>query len=888
MADLVTLTIDDKSVTVPAGTLVVDAAKAAGIEIPVFCSHPKLDPLGACRMCLVEFVGPRGSKLDTSCTVRVVNGMVVRTDTEQVKSAREAVLGFILTNHPLDCPICDKGGECPLQDQTMAYGPGVSQFVEPKRRKQKHYPISELITLDQERCILCWRCVRYLEEWEDKPQLGLFQRGGETCIDIFPGNPLDAKTSGSIIDICPVGALTNRVDRFRYRPWELTETPSICTLCAVGCNVRLDERVHELRRIVARENPAVNDEWICDKGRFAHQYIDHGERLDTPLVRDGDTLRPATWEEALGRVVEHFGSVLDSHGSTAVGGVTSGRVSNEAAYLFQKFFRTHLGTNNVDFAGGSAVRAVPTGLNSIAELGKSDVVVLVDLDLAEVAPILDLQLKRAIRRAGARLVVINSQRIEASAYVDDPRVQGGALLAMRPGSEVALLEGVASAVLAKRHAEDPRRSSGLAGVARNDEWATLRSLKLDNVAAETGVDVASITRAAQLLAGAKSPLFLYGQDAASGVDGSTRVSALANLALLLGFGDRLAFVGAEANSQGLRDMGVLPDLLPGQSPVSDAAVRERLGKLWGVQPASAPGHSYRQMLSGAVRALWVMGEDPAAVPQVAEALGKLDFLVVQDLFMTATAALADVVLPAASSAEADGTFTNVERRVQRARQGIRPVGQSQPDWLIIQRLAEAWLDTRYDEGEPEPEHDWKRKRRRSRAVAAPKAWNYPSVQSVLDEIGKAVPAYAGMQWSALGDAGLQWPLTALSRPARRYEPRQGSQKPATGAETLLLVSASLLWDDGYAVHYGAAPVRRLCPEPFVALNPLDCTRLAVTEGDTVVVASSRSSVRLPLRCDESVRAGSVFIPYRLAGRPAETLGAGEGDAVLVSIGRAAE
>ena len=310
MPDLVNVTIDDVKVSVPAGTLVVDAAKMAGIEIPVFCSHPKLDPLGACRMCIVEFPGPRGSRLDTACTVRVSEGMVVRTDTEQVKKIREANLGFILINHPLDCPICDKGGECPLQDQTMEYGPGVSQFVEVKREKQKHYPISDLIMLDQERCILCWRCIRYLEEWEDKPQLGLFERGGDTVIDTFPGLQVDAKTSGNICDICPVGALTNRVSRFRYRPWEIKKTPSVCTLCPVGCNVRLDERAHALRRIVARENMAVNDEWICDKGRFLHQYVDHPDRLKTPLVRDeGGELRPATWDEALGQIVGAFGAI---------------------------------------------------------------------------------------------------------------------------------------------------------------------------------------------------------------------------------------------------------------------------------------------------------------------------------------------------------------------------------------------------------------------------------------------------------------------------------------------------------------------------------------------------------------------------------------------------
>ena len=263
--ELVTLTIDDQTVSVPPGTLIVDAAQALNIEIPVFCSHPKLDPVACCRMCLVEVTGPRGPQLMTACSVPVSEGMVVNTQTEQVKATQEANLAFILMNHPLDCPICDKGGECPLQDQTMRYGPGMSQLVEPKRHKNKDYSISETIVLDQERCITCWRCIRYLQEWEDKPQLGLFERGGETLIDIQPGQPVDAKTSGNIIDICPVGALTNEVARFSYRPWQIEKTPSICTHCSVGCNLRLDTRTHRLRRIVGRENPQVNDQCYATK-----------------------------------------------------------------------------------------------------------------------------------------------------------------------------------------------------------------------------------------------------------------------------------------------------------------------------------------------------------------------------------------------------------------------------------------------------------------------------------------------------------------------------------------------------------------------------------------------------------------------------------------------
>src|SRR5688572_26179476 len=290
MSDLVTLTIDGRSVSVPNGTLVVDAAAALQIEIPVFCSHPKLDPVACCRMCLVEIEGPRGPMLQTACSVPVRADMVVRTDTPQVQATQEANLAFILLNHPLDCPICDKGGECPLQDQTMRYGPGISQLVEAKRPKKKHYLISDTIVLDQERCVVCWRCIRYLEEWEDKPQLALFERGNETIIDIQEGKPVDAKTGGNIIDICPVGALTNRVARFAYRPWEIVRTPSISIQDSMGCNIRMDSRTHKVRRIVGRENMQVNDQWISDKTRFAYNWINHEERLTMPMVRKNGQL----------------------------------------------------------------------------------------------------------------------------------------------------------------------------------------------------------------------------------------------------------------------------------------------------------------------------------------------------------------------------------------------------------------------------------------------------------------------------------------------------------------------------------------------------------------------------------------------------------------------
>jgi NADH-quinone oxidoreductase chain G len=873
MPDPVNVTIDDKQVAVPAGTLVVDAAKTAGVDIPIFCSHPKLDPLGACRMCLVEFVGPRGSRLDTSCTVRVSEGMVVRTDTEQVKAVREANLAFILLNHPLDCPICDKGGECPLQDQTMEYGPGFSKFIEPKRRKQKHYPISDLIMLDQERCILCWRCIRYLEEWEDKPQLGLFERGGETLIDVFPGQPgaegplwVDAKTSGSIIDICPVGALTNRVSRFRYRPWEMHRTPSVCTLCPVGCSLQLDERAHELRRIVARENVAVNDEWICDKGRFLHQYVDHPERLMQPLVREDGALRPATWDEALHRVVEGLETAIAAGGQQAVGGVASARVSNEGAYLFQKLFRVLLGANNVDFPDGSSVRALPTGLSAIAAIGKSDVIVLVGYDPSEATPIIDLRIKRALLRSGATLIVVNPRRIELAGYVDHPRVRKGAYLAVRPGNEAIALQTLADAIRRRRDqaaASDAKKSRAPA------------------IADESGAAPEALRAAVALLESAASPLIIYGPEAARGARGCATAAAVGNLALALNHPEATAFVGAESNAQGARDMGLLPDALPGQQPVTDPAARERLGKVWGTEPPTEPGYSYDEMLAGRVQALYVMGANPAVEPAVAGALRELDLLIVQDLFLTETAQLADVVLPSVSFAEADGTYTNLERRVQRAPAGIRSAGQSRADWAILTALADHWLATEAAQNVPEAVSaaetpDWKnqsaRRRRKSSGGPARRPRNYCDARQVLEEIGKTVPAMricVGTPWRVRA----QWPVSASQRPPRREEVIEVTPTPAPPDGTFWLVSGPLLWDSSTLMEHAAEQVRNLIPTPFVALSPADFRAAGLVEGSEVTVSSELGSVRLIASADESVQPGTAWMPAGLTGAPAETLGA---------------
>ncbi len=754
----VSLIIDGQPVSVPAGTLVVDAAKTIGVDIPIFCSHPRLDPLGACRMCLCEIGDARGLRLMTACTVPVAEGMIVKTSTPLVKQTQEATLAFILTNHPLDCPICDKGGECPLQDQTFKYGPGLSQFVEPKRLKQKHYPISDLIMLDQERCILCWRCIRYLEEWEDKPQLGLFERGGETIIDIFPDRPLDAKTSGNIIDLCPVGALTNRVSRFRYRPWEVQGVETICTRCAVGCNLRADVRHNALRRVMGRENLAVNDLWLCDKGRFDVAYLDDPQRLTTPLVRThkGGPLEPVSWETALAFVAERLRAVVQSRGPNAVGAIGSARLPNEANYLLQKFMRTLVGSSNVDHRDGAAVAVPPPLLPPSSLLNSADLIVLLGCDPSEEAPVLDLFIKRAARRRNVPLLIAYPGQLQPSTR-EEVKIQlaryPGVYLSYRPGAEAALFDALAHVV---QQTKSPQPSKSFAQPAR--PAASALDFPPDQLAA-----------AAQLLAQARNPLILFGPLLTRGPGGPAVLSALQNLLAVSRHSQRLAYLGLDANSRGVREMGLLPNQLPGQASLDDAPTHERLTRLWNAPlPPPAPGLDYRAMTEGGVQALYIMGADPATASETARAaLAQLDFLVAQDIRLSQTAALADVVLPAASSfIESDGTYTNLDGRVQRSLAGIRPPGQALGDWAIVTRLAQAWQQQMAQDAPPadSPRDDKKRKTRPGDAAKqTPKkarsarltSFDYANAAAVLDEIARAVPAYADIAWTTLGADGAQ-------------------------------------------------------------------------------------------------------------------------------------
>jgi NADH-quinone oxidoreductase chain G len=830
MEPLVTLTIDDREVTVPEGTTILEAAKSVGIEIPSLCYYEKLAPFGGCRICLVEIEKMRG--LQTACTTVVRPEMVVRTASPEVLKTRKAMLEFLLTNHPLDCPVCDKGGECDLQDFAFKWGPTESRYIEEKRHKRKAYALSPLIVKDEERCVLCRRCVRYLEEWADDLQLDYFERGRLTRVDTFPGQTFDSVFSGNTIDICPVGALTSRVFRFRARAWELEKVPSICSYCGVGCNITLDVKTNKLCRISPRENPAVNDGWLCDKGRFAHQYMDSPERVTQPLVRKDGELKPASWDEALNLVSQRLGEIRQESGPHSVGGVGSATVTNEAAYLFQKFVRTVLGTNNVDHLGRLPDGARP--LPAMTELQEADAILLCTADTLEEAPVVELFFRRAANLRKAKVIVANPRRTALLRQFNLTR-HGGPWLAYRPGTEVALLNGLAHVILAEGLHKEGRR------VTEFKEW--LKDYPPGKVEKITAVPAETLQETARVLTEAQKTVLVYGADTVHGPGGEACLAALNNLALLIGAHGPGCLV-QEPNSWGVLDMGLAPHLYPGRQGLDDEQVRKKLGKRWKAELPSETGLGLDEMLKaaldGELEALYVMAANPVMDHPIGdEALEKLKFLVVQDLFLTETARLADVVLPAAGSAETDGTFTNIAGRVQRLHKAVRPPAEVKPHGQIIVDLAR---------------------------VMGQELGRY-SPQTVMEEIARVAAPYEGLSYGTLGDDGIQ---IATEGETRRFA-QANFQPPAADADyPLALVTGRLLYNRSPLLVQSEI-MRQFVSEPFAEINPADAEALGIADQDAVTVSSARDSLEIKARVSDDIRPGCVFVPLRLSEMPVVTL-----------------
>jgi len=649
---VVNLRIDDTGVAVSKGTTVYHAAQEAGIEIPIFCYHDRMPPLGACRMCLVQV--EKQAKLQTACTLEAAEGMVVRTTTPEVKAAQEAILELLLVNHPLDCPICDKGGECPLQDQAYKFGPGRSRFVERKRDFAKPVSLGPVLVLDRERCILCWRCVRFGELIAGDDALKGFERGFYSEINTPFTLPVQSKFIGNTIGICPVGALTAKTYRFVARPWDNAGVPSVCTHCGVGCAVYFDVRDGVIVRTRPREQPAINDVWLCDLGFFGHAYVGHRDRLRHPLVRREGNLVETTWDDALTFVAGRL------RPGPRVGVLGGARLTNEDAYVATRFFRTVVRTphldHRVDAPAGSPSAALPWGMtNSMADLAKADVILLVGCDVTEEYPVLWLRIKHAVD-GGAKLIVVTPKGLEVHRFITHHLVH-------RFGEGGVVVDALARATW------DPAPPDGTVG----------------------GVDQSAIRAAATVLARSSRPVVLMGKLALDAPDGWATVRVME--AICRRWGTTVNVLRGKGNAFGATLAGFVPNLGPGGQPL--AAVREQLEAVWGAPVEVASGIAASAMIDaatqGSLDALYVIGADPAT--DIADhsrwiaARSRLSFLVVQDAFLTETARSADVVLPALVGAEKDGTVSNLEGYIQRIQAAVPGPGEARSDWQIFCALA---------------------------------------------------------------------------------------------------------------------------------------------------------------------------------------------------------
>ncbi len=886
----VTLTLNGREIQALPGKTILEVAREAGVDIPTLCHDPRLEPYGACRMCLVEVEGARGPM--AACGTAVRDGMVVETHSEKILKLRKFVLELLLTNHPLDCPVCEAAGDCRLQDYAYEYlvdmvpwgwrGPLAGDPGE-------HPNVAHFGA----RCILCGRCVRICREVMSIGCWGYLNRGYESEVDTpyrLPLQQVGCVSCGQCVSTCPVGAIVGQRTPQGAREWQTTKTTTTCSYCSNGCRLVVHGYRDRVVRVASELEKGLNVGNLCVKGRFGLGYANAADRLTTPLVRNaaGD-LEQASWEEALARVVEKATAVRKEKGGQAMAAVCGTHCTNEAGYLLQKLVRTHFASNNIDsidhgwqVASEEALTAtlgVAAATNSRKDLSEADVILVVGANLTESDPVLALDVIRAMRK-GKTVIVVDPRTTELARRA---RMH----LAVKPGTDLALLRGV------MRHLVDLGMQDEDFIADRTEGFAAFKtSLEGVDVGAEAEtcrLDVEVLRAAAEAFGQAAAAAILYGPGLTQGAKGVASVKAAVYLALLTGNigrpGTGIYPLRSGANSQGLFDMGVRPDRLPGGALPSDAEAVTRVEAAWGATlPTEAAGHTLRRTLeaaeAGEIGFLYVVGADPALSAadetRTRTALQEAGFLVVEDSFLTDTAAYADVVLPSVVSSEDDGTFTNVERFVQRVRPAAPPLGEALPDWQIVQRLANG--------------------------LGAD--WAYADPADVMREISDVVWCYKGISYDRIDEEGMQPPCPAidhLGTPILHVDQFSRGKAAFAAVESgvsettvdadypFLLLTGCVLEHHGTGVRSRrASGLTQLVEEARLEINPGDADRLGIADGDRVkVVARNQGAIELGAWVTGRVPAGVLFAPGFSATAPVSRLlerGASNPPAVRVERG----
>jgi NADH-quinone oxidoreductase subunit G len=851
----VSVTVNGKEIEARKGELVIAAAERNDVYIPRFCWHNRMNPVGMCRMCLVEVDTGRGPALQPSCMIECTDGMSVETETPTVVKAQEGVLEFLLINHPLDCPVCDKGGECPLQDQTMSHGPGESRYVEEKRHKEKPIPVSGLVTLDRERCILCDRCTRFAKEVAGDAFVHFMERGNQSEINTFPDHPFAPYFSGNTVQLCPVGALTSTAYRFKARPWDLAQVESTCTGCSVGCRIVVDSSRDEVLRYHGVDSEPVNWSWLCDRGRYGFEAIERGERLTEPLQRDGEQgeTRQVRWSDALAASARAIRDGLDRSGPEGLAFLGGANLTNEAQFVWSKLAKGVLGTDNVDaqLDDGLDPRLV-LGLPraTIAETcTPGGTILVVANDVKEELGVLFLRLRHAAVWDGATVIEISATDTGVTDFA-------AASLRARPGQSPALLQAL-----------------------------------LSGGTAPDGVDADAFTVARDRL-GANGPLrVVLGRPSLAE---SADVVTLAAHKILAARPDATFLTTLRrGNVYGAIDMGLTPGLLPGRVTLADG--RNAVAAGWGIaanELPSTPGLDARGILeaaaNGKIDTLVLLGADPIADfgdRALAErALAGARTVISVDIFPNESNRLADVVLPAAGFTAEDGTTTNLEGRVTRVAQKVTAPGSAHADWIIAAELAFALradlgLETleavRAEIARTAPSHAGLTEALLDgdadgtifpipAEVAPAEAAADDEPVASADDAPEAQTSEAADASAADGDAtepAAESEPAAAARtttvPAIELPPEPGIQIPTLDAYSFRLVVTRKMYDQGTLVQQAPhlAPLATAAGQVPVRLNPADVARLGLDDGAMVKVTSARGSIAAAAVADDGVPRG---------------------------------
>ena len=851
----VRLTIDGIETTVPKGTLVIEAARRVGVMIPHFCYHPKLKPDANCRMCLVEI--EKMPKLQTSCSTIATDGMSVRTATSVVNEAHKSVLEFILANHPLDCPVCDQGGKCDLQDFSHQYTATGSRFIETKRIFQKEY-FSPLIETQMNRCVQCLRCVRYCDEVMDVKALAPSGRGTMTEIKAFGPHPLDCEFCGGCVQICPVGAITSRLSMYEYRPWMLKRADTICQYCGDGCQITVQTKDNHVIEVNSSYGAGRNNGDLCARGFFGFHATSHPDRLTKPLIRRNGLLEPTTWEEALEYTAGQIARLKAAHGAGAFGGLISSRCTNEELFVFQKFMRLVIGTNNLDssarYGQVNAVQAMRRVQGThrwtvtFDDIVDADVLLLVGTSITETNPVAGLRVKEAVKKRQAKLLTIEATQpgIDSISNITNLAQHHVGV----PTAQFAeALMGLLKAVVEGHHVDGTTQSRSAAYVSAVSE--ALANLAWADIEASTGTSRGRFLEIAAAIAQGRRVVVLAGQDLLRSAGGYGACLCLLDLLLLTGKltepGCGFAPLAEENNDQGAVEMGAVAEWLPGARDVADAGERTTLARAWKAEVPEAAGATLKEMIdkarAGKLKAMVIVGENPVGtLPSsmgAGDALKSLELLVCQELFLTETAALAHVVLPAAAPLEKTGTWTNEEGLVQMIRPAIEPLGESRPDWEILSTLS-MLLGTPFEYGES---------------------------KDVLKDIRSIIPGYG-----LLGPAPIPPkidPVTVERYAAGDYRQDLASRytlppRPpqADGTAWHLRLTQSLFHSGKLSTR--AKGLLELEAQPVLRMNRSEAGGLGIADGDQVRVSNHRGELVTTVKLVERVPAGTLWLPDHFA------------------------